>query len=183
MDMRTCLKLLCYIIIGVTVLGCTSDDNSTEPFEPIGIENADKIKLLMNNRSFRQFSPGVDASPRKGVVISFFSREDSKLSLWAQFAEGNVAVSEWEIKATDYEVSKDRDSEVYKFEFKGITTERILPDKCVDCIAVDTISLLVQNPFDAEQMLFRIETNADLPSPYPIFTSWTKFSEDLILSN
>ncbi len=181
--MRTGLKLLCYVIIGVTIVACNSDDNATEVFEPTSAENADRIKLLMNNRSFRQFSPGVDASPRKGVVISFFSREDSKLSLWAQFAEGNVAISEWEIKATAYEVLKNRDSEIYKFKFKGITTEQMLPNKCADCIPVDTISLLVQNPSDAEQIRFRIETNADLPSPYPIFTSWTKFSEDLILSN
>ena len=34
--------------------------------------NDDAIKAALKDRSFRQFEPDVDASPRKGVILDFF---------------------------------------------------------------------------------------------------------------
>ena len=41
------------------------------PFEMISELEADEIKAVLNDRSFRQFDPHVDASPRRGVILDF----------------------------------------------------------------------------------------------------------------
>ena len=67
------------------------------------------MKAELQDRSFRQFEPSVDAaSPRKGVILSFFG----PLTIWAQYAEGNHALNEWEIAADDYRVEEHGGSEI-----------------------------------------------------------------------
>ena len=73
---------------------------------PVGEAEEKELKAELDDRSFRQFEPSVDASPRKGVVLSFFDG----VSLWAQYAEGDRAVDEWEVSADDYRVKRAGDS-------------------------------------------------------------------------
>ena len=60
---------------------------------PVSKAEEKRIKAELDGRSFRQFEPFVDASPRKGVVLNFFD----EVSLWAQYAEGDQAADEWEV--------------------------------------------------------------------------------------
>ena len=56
----------------------------------------------MEDRSFRQFEPSKDGSPRKAVVIDFFG----PVGIYAQYAEGGHVVDEWELSAQDYSIEQ-----------------------------------------------------------------------------
>ena len=70
--------------------------------QPVDREEAQVVKAELRGRSFRQFDPSRNANKRKAVILDFFSG----VGLWAQYAEGNTALSEWEILADDYSVEK-----------------------------------------------------------------------------
>ena len=134
-----------------------------------------EIKATLNDRSFRQFSPHVDASPRKGVILGFFNG----ISLWAQYAEGNYAINEWEVHANDYRVEQATDDSEIKIHFIQPSSRRILPDRCENCIETAGISISIRDVFDSERIAFKLNDPDDsLPSPFPVFQSWTKFRED-----
>ncbi len=138
------------------------------------VEQAE-IKAVLNNRSFRQFDPHVEASPRKGIILDFFNG----ISLWAQYAEGNYAINEWEIRANDYRVERATDDSEIKIQFIQPNSRRILPDRCEDCIETAGISISIRNVFDSKRIAFKLnDPDNSLPSPFPVFQSWTKFRED-----
>ena len=78
----------------------------TSPAQPVSREEEARIKAELRDRSFRQLEPSRDASPRKGVILNFIG----PISIWAQYAEGNRAVSEWEIASDDYRIERRGDS-------------------------------------------------------------------------
>ena len=144
-------------------------------FELIGEVEAAEIKAVLNDRSFRQFDPDVDASPRKGVILDFFNG----VSLWAQYAEGNYAINEWEIRANDYRIERATDGSEIKIYFIEPSTARTLPNRCENCIDTAGISISIRDVFDSERIAFKLnDPNDSLPSPFPVFQSWTKFRED-----
>ena len=61
---------------------------SEGPFSPVTEAEEQEIKVAIAGRSFRQFDPSKDGSPRKGVIIHFFSG----VGLWAQYSEGGHAL-------------------------------------------------------------------------------------------
>ena len=145
------------------------------PFELISGSEEDEIKAVLNDRSFRQFDPDVDASPRKGVILDFFNG----VSLWAQYAEGNYAINEWEIRANDYRVERTTDGSEIKIYFIEPSSMRILPTRCDNCIETAGISISIRDVFDSERIAFKLnDPDNSLPSPFPVFESWTKFNED-----
>lgn len=145
------------------------------PFELISESEEDAIKVVLEDRSFRQFDPHVDASPRKGVILDFFNG----VSLWAQYAEGNYAINEWEIRSDDYRIERASDGSEIKIYFIEPSTTRTLPNRCENCIETEGISISIRNVFDSERITFKLnEPNNSLPSPFPVFQSWTKFRED-----
>ena len=145
------------------------------PFELIGESEEDAIKAVLNDRSFRQFDPGVDASPRKGVILDFFDG----VSLWAQYAEGNYAINEWEIRADDYRVERAGDGSEVKIYFIEPRSTKILPTRCENCIETAGISISIRDVFDSDQIAFKLnDPDNSLPSLFPVFQSWTKFRED-----
>ena len=145
------------------------------PFEVISELEADEIKAVLNDRSFRQFDPHVDASPRKGVILDFFDG----VSLWAQYAEGNYAINEWEIRSDDYRIERAGDGSEIKIYFIEPSTTRTLPNRCENCIETAGISISIRNVFDSKRIAFKLNDPDDsLPSPFPVFRSWTKFRED-----
>ncbi len=134
-----------------------------------------EIKAVLNDRSFRQFDPHTDASPRKGVILDFFNG----ISLWAQYAEGNYAINEWEVHANDYHVEGATDDSEIKIHFIQPSSRRILPDRCEDCIETAGISISIRNVFDSKRIVFKLnDPDNSLPSPFPVFQSWTQFRED-----
>ena len=117
----------------------------------------------------------IDASPRKGVVLNVFDG----VRLWAQYAEGDYPINEWEIFAEDYRVEKAENGSEIKVYFTDPSSERILPTQCEDCIETSGISISIRNVFDSEKILFKLnDPDKILPSPFPVFQSWTKFRED-----
>jgi hypothetical protein len=138
-------------------------------------EETAEIKAVLNDRSFRQFDPDVDASPRKAVILDLFNG----ISLWAQYAEGNYAINEWEIHANDYRVEQASDDSEIRIHFIEPSSRRILPNRCENCIETAGISISIRNVFDSERITFKLnDPDNSLPSPFPVFQSWTKFRED-----
>ena len=164
---------LAYILFVFTLSVFVSCDNI--PFEMISESEEDAIKAVLNDRSFRQFDPHVDASPRKGVILDFFNG----VELWAQYAEGNYAINEWEIRSDDYRIERASDGSEIKIYFIEPSTTRTLPNKCENCIETVGISISIRDVFDSKRIAFKLnDPDNSLPSPFPVFQSWTKFRED-----
>ena len=146
---------------------------------PVSAEKEQQIKAALQDRSFRQFDPSVDASPRKGVVLDFFDG----ITLWAQYAEDGHAVDEWQISAADYRLEEAGNAKfqgaefVIRFEDPG--SSQLFPEECEDCIPTGGFSISVRNVFDSERISFRLNDEKNqLPPPFPVFGSWTRFRED-----
>ena len=146
------------------------------PFHPVSETEEKEIKMALKDRSFRQFDPDdIDASPRKAVVLGFFDG----VRLWAQYAEGDYAINEWEIFAADYRVEQAENGSEIKIYFTEPSSERTLPNQCEDCIETSRISISIRDVFDSEKISFKLnDPDKRLPSPFPVFKSWTKFRED-----
>ena len=146
------------------------------PFQPVSETEEEEIKVALENRSFRQFDPdAIDASPRKAVILDFFDG----IRLWAQYSEGDHAINEWEIFAGDYRVEKAGNSSEIKIYFDEPSSTRTLPTQCENCIETSRISISVRDVFDSEKLSFKLnDPDESLPSPFPVFKSWTKFRED-----
>lgn len=146
---------------------------ANNPLQPVSSEEEQQIKAELNDRSFRQFDPSKDADKRKSVIIDFFNG----VSLWAQYAEGMYALNEWEILSEDYRIEKAGSE--YRIYLEAPRSRQILPTQCENCIETSGISISIQNLFDSEKIRFKLNINNDnFPRPFPIFESWTKFSED-----
>ena len=162
-------------IIFIFILLIASSCGSEGPFEPVDTAEAERVKRELNDRSFRQFNPSKDASPRKGVILDFFDG----LNLWAQYAKDGHAVNEWEISAEDYRVEKAEGGSEFKIYFNQPSSVQEFPTKCENCIQTSEISVSIRNLFDSEKIAFKVnDPNNSLPLPFPVFKSWTKFSED-----
>ena len=159
------------IIVSIFLVSCSN------PLEPVDSEEEEKVKSELNDRSFRQFAPSKGAVKRKGVILDFFDSEGRVISLWAQYAEGDTAIQEWEVFANDYRVEKAGSE--YRLYFDSPNSHQNLPNKCDNCIETEGISISIRNLFDSDRIEFRVNDPDDsLPSPFPVFTSWTRFSED-----
>ena len=101
------------------------------------------------------------------------------VSLWAQYAEGNYALNEWEIRATDYRIERTADGSEIKIYFIKPRSSRTLLNRCENCIETAGISISIRDVFDSKKTAFKLNDPEDsLPSPFPVFESWTKFRED-----
>ena len=139
--------------------------------------NAEDIKKYLSGRSFRQFVPDKDASPRSAVVLDF----SNGLSLWAQYAEAGDAISEWEITAADYRMKSFGRKSPATLTPVLPDTHRFLPTECRDCIDAGGVTIEVRNVIDPAGIEFRVlDPHQMLPAPFPAFEAWTKFQEDEI---
>ena len=82
-------KKICFVssmlaFIYLTLFSCAN------PLLPVDSDEAQLVKAELEDRSFRQFDPSKDANKRKAVILDFFDG----VRLWAQYAEGNTALSE-----------------------------------------------------------------------------------------
>ncbi|MCE2396099.1 hypothetical protein J4G02_16180 [Candidatus Poribacteria bacterium] len=137
------------------------------PFHPVSEMEEAEIKMTLKDQSFRQFDPDdIDASPRKAVVLNFFDG----IRLWAQYAEGDYAINEWEIFAADYRVEQAGDGSEIKIYFSEPSSERTLPNRCEDCIETSEISISIRDVFDGDKISFKLnDPDKRLPSPFPVF--------------
>ena len=131
----------------------------------------------LEGRSFRQFEPGKGRSPRKAVVIDFFGPS----GIYAQYAEGGHVVHEWELSAEDYSIEQRGGGAEITLRFIEPRTRQQFPTQCSDCVPVSGFSISIRDVFDTEEIEFRLnDPEGVLPSPFPVFTSWTRFREDEI---
>ena len=139
------------------------------------VTEADKERVVaeLQGRSFRQFDPHLDASPRKAVILDF----TGGITLWAQYSEEGHAVNEWEVFAESYSVDGSGSEFTLRFNEPGSAQE--FPTKCDNCTPTSGVSISVRDVFDSEKISFRLNDPDDvLPPPFPVFGSWTRFSED-----
>ncbi len=138
---------------------------------------ADNIRKTLADRSFRRFSPGRDANPRKGVVLDFFAG----LKLYAQYAVDGHAVNEWEMAADHYDLELGDSPNVITLHPVEPRTYQWFPSECGDCVDTTKVSVSVRNVFNPSRMEFRVnDPNRVLPIPFPVFSEWTTFREDEI---
>ena len=153
------------------LLSCGSET----PAQPVTGEKEERIKAELKDRSFRQFEPSRDESPRKGVILDFVG----PISVWAQYAEGDRAVNEWEIASDSYRIEQRGGSSEITIYLDQPRSMQTLPDRCDDCIPTAGLSISVRDVFDRDRISFKLnDPNGSLPSPFPVFGSWTRFSED-----
>ena len=170
---------LVVIAAAMALAGCGDDSRPAdgEPLEPVDRQVLELAAAELEGRSFRQFEPSVDATRRKGVILDFHDG----IRVWAQYAEDGYAIEEWEIRADSYRVESTADGPGIVLILEGVTSERQFPDRCSDCIPAAGVSVSVRDVLDSDRIAFRIDDpNNVLPSPFPVFDSWTRFSEDEI---
>ena len=86
-------------------------------------------------------------------------------------------MNEWEILADSYSV-KASGSE-YTLSFNAPGSRQQIPTECEDCIPTKGVSISVRDLFDEGKIAFRVnDPDNVLPLPFPVFESWTRFSED-----
>ncbi len=158
----------------VLALIAVSSCGAPAPPQPVIGEEAARIKAELDGRSFRQFEPSVDASPRKGVILDFFGA----VGIWGQYAEDGHAVSEWEISSDSYRIERRSSSEIALYLEQPVSMQA-LPTRCDNCIGTEGVSISVRDVFDSAKISFKLnDPHGVLPSPFPVFKSWTRFSED-----
>ena len=133
----------------------------------------ERVIAELSGRSFRQFDPHLDASPRKAVILDF----TGGITLWAQYSEEGHAVNEREVFAESYSVDGSGSEYTIRFNEPGSAQE--FPTKCDNCIPTSGVSISIRDVFDSEKIAFRLnDPDNVLPSPFPLFGSWTRFNED-----
>lgn len=54
-----------------------------------------------------------------------------------------------------------------------------IPTQCDNCIATEGVSLSIRDVFDSAKISLKLnDPDGVLPSPFPVFKSWTRFSAD-----
>lgn len=163
------------LLSALTALAGCGDGPHSDDLYPVDRETFERVTAELEGRSFRQFHPSVDASPRRGVIIDFHDG----FSMWAQYARDGRAVYEWEITADDYRIESSGDASELVLVPADVTSAQQFPDGCSDCIPTSDVSISVRHVFDSDEMTFRInDPDKVLPLPFPVFTSWTRFDED-----
>ena len=88
-------------------------------------------------------------------------------------------MNEWEIFAEDYRIEGRGDGSEITIHLVQPRSRQTFPTECEDCIPTDNVSLSVRNVFDSERISFKLnDPDRGLPLPFPVFHSWTTFSED-----
>lgn len=147
----------------------------TDPPQALDQQTLEDMAAELEGRSFRQFHPSVDASPRRGVILDFHDG----FRMWAQYAENEHAVYEWEITARSYRIESTPDGSGIALIPEGVTSMQQFPDNCSHCIPVAGVSISARDVLEGDEIAFRIDDPGGiLPPPFPVFDTWTHFRED-----
>ena len=169
--MKRCLYLTVIALGLLSIAACLGGPSP----KPVTLAEKAEVMFALQDRSFRSFYPFKDAEKRKGIILDFFG----PVGLWAQYAVGKRAIDEWEIGAEEYRIEKHGHISEVTTHLEGAMTQRNLPDECENCIPTAGVSISIRNLFDSDKITFKVnDPNAILPSPFPIFKDWTRFTED-----
>lgn len=165
-------------LLPATTVACGDPAAPVDEYDWIDVllEEEALVKAGLANRSFRQFDPSRDGDPRKAIVIDFHGG----LAMWAQFAEDGRATDEWEVSEDSYWIQRAAGRyDIYRLNFNRPTVRRTLPEECEDCIDVSGLAILVRDYGNAARISFiLVDADGNLPLPFPVFHSWTRFEED-----
>ena len=168
--MRRALALVALISALSIMLSCGSSAR-----EPVSGPEEERIKSELSGRSFREFEPSRDASPRKGVILDFFNG----IRLWAQYAEDGYAKYEWAIYSTDYRIESRGGGSEFEVLFVNPKSMHAIPTECENCIETSGLSISIRDISDSERISFKVnDPEGGLPLPFPVFGGWSKFEED-----
>ncbi|MDE2697157.1 MAG: hypothetical protein OXH97_11705 [Chloroflexota bacterium] len=170
------LALIFLLAVAIVVTFAMRISGGAGTLSPVSDADTQRVRAELVDRSFRQFEPHRDGDPRKAVIIEFFDG----LGLWAQYAEGDHAVDEWEVRSAAYTIKSRGDvADEVTLTFIDAESRQQFPDACEGCIDTSGVSISIRNVFDGDGMRFRInDPDGVLPSPFPVFGSWTRFEED-----
>ena len=169
--MKRCLYLT---VIALGLFSITACISSPQP-KPVTEAEKAEVMAALQDRSFRSFHASKDAANRKGVNLDFFG----PVALCAQYAVGERAIGEWEFGAQEYRIEKHGDISEVTIHLEGAMARRNLPNECENCIPTAGVSISIRNLFDSDKITFKVnDPNGILPSPFPIFKSWARFTED-----
>ena len=172
---RTLEGWILILLSALTALAGCGDDRRSDDLYPIDQGTFERVTAELEGRSFRRFSPSVDANPRRGVILNFHDG----FSMWAQYAQDGRAVYEWEITADGYRIEWSGSVSELVLVPADVTSMQQFPDNCLDCIPTADVSISVRHVFDSDDIAFRInDPDNVLPLPFPVFASWTRFDED-----
>jgi hypothetical protein len=166
---------LLLLALSLAVVAAAVACGEGSPAKPVTDSEDVLVRSELEDRSFRQFEPNVDGDPRKGVIIDFTER----FSLWGQYSEGDNAVNEWEITSDDYRIEKHGAISEVTVYFVEPQSMQVLPTMCTNCIETAGVSISIRSVLSSTNIEFKInDPDGVLPSPFPLFNSWSKFQED-----
>ena len=175
MKVRSARRVLA-VAVRVSMWGLSGCGEGTDN-TPLDAGRSQRIWEELRGRSFRQFDPSRDGSPRKAVIVYFSG--DNRVSVWAQFAADDRAIHEWEIVSEDFQLTGNADGSEVTVVLGQARSERLFPSACRDCIDATGVSIGIRDVFDPDRIAFRMtDPEGVLPLPFPVFESWTDFEED-----
>lgn len=142
----------------------------------VSLEDAARVTAHLDSRVFWQFDGPKDADHRKGIVLDF----RGGLGVRALYSRNGDPVDDWKVFQRYYWIEKAQGEPVYRFDFRNPTVTRTLPEECeVDCIDTKGLIVIVRDYGNKEEIQFSLaDSVGHLPSPFPVFRSWTRFVED-----
>ena len=117
------------------------------------------------------------------LLASSCGEDDPVQPVQVKSALQDRSFRQWEISAADYRLEKAggakfQDAE-FVIHFEDPESAREFPDKCDDCIPTEGFSISVRSVLDSDRISFKLnDPRNSLPSPFPVFESWTRFRED-----
>ncbi|MDE2762251.1 MAG: hypothetical protein OXQ94_00265 [Gemmatimonadota bacterium] len=141
----------------------------------VSLTDAAHVTAHMEGRVFWEFDGSRDAEHRKGIELDFYDG----LSLRALYYRNGDLVDDWKVFHDYYWIEKAHGLPIYRFDFRNPTVQRTLPRECEDCIDTSGLIILVRDYGKKDEIQFSLVDSAGhLPSPFPVFRSWTRFVED-----
>ncbi len=145
----------------------------------VSLQDAAQVTAHMESRVFWQFDGARDAEHRKGIELDFHSG----LALRALYYRNGDLVDDWKVFHEYYWIEKAHGQPIYRFDFRNPTVQRTLPRECEDCIDTAGLIILVRDYGRKDKIQFSLadslaDRDGRLPSPFPVFRSWTRFVED-----
>ena len=88
-------------------------------------------------------------------------------------------MNEWEIASDQYRIKRRAGNSEITIYLDQPRAMQTLPTRCDDSKSTEGVSIFIRDVFDSAKISFKLnDPNGVLPSPFPVFGSWTRFSED-----
>ena len=178
-----CASAAFLILVTTTISACRNPvDWQAYVWRFVSLQDAAQLTAHLEGRVFWQFDGSKDAEHRKGIELDFHEG----LSMRALYSRNGDLVDDWRVFDRYYWIEKAHGQPIYRFDFRGArTVRRTLPRECEgeDCIDTSGLIIMVRDYGKKDEIQFSLADSlagaeGQLPSPFPVFRSWTRFVED-----